>query len=170
MREREKWLKMDRDEGSGIFRPYVWDTVKIRTESAAQETPLINRARYFFFFFFYFTLVRLAPPPSSPPPITPPLAPSRVSRFLPRPCFRSAFPRSPLHSSRSPYPFLWKFPVENILPLPRDEIRVTLKNSFTFIPFLEDTFEKYLSSLSPSSQDLFREIKKNINVETFINF
>lgn len=51
------------DRGVGHFSlERVGYSVKIRTESAAQETPLINRARYFFFF-FYFALVRLAPPP-----------------------------------------------------------------------------------------------------------
>lgn len=80
-------------EGSGHFSlERVGYSVKIRTESAAQETPLINRARYFFFFLLRPRSSRATPSP----PIAPPLAPSRVSRFLPRPCFRSAFPRSPL--------------------------------------------------------------------------
>lgn len=97
-------------EGSGIFRSNVWDSVKIRTESAAQETPLINRARYFFFF-FYFALVRLAPPlPHRSPRHS--LLHEFHDFFL---VHASARPSHALHS-RSPYPFLWKFPAENILP------------------------------------------------------
>lgn len=72
-----------------------------------------DKSRSIFFFFFYFALVRLAPP-----------SPHRSPRhsllhefhdfFL---VHASARPSHALHS-RSPYPFLWKFPAENILPPP----------------------------------------------------
>lgn len=151
------------DRGVGHFSlERVGYSVKIRTESAAQETPLINRARYFFFFLLRPRSSRATPLPT----IAPPLAPSRVSRFLPRPCFRSAFPRSPPLHSRSPYPFLWKFPAENILPppLPRDEIRGTLK--FLYFRSIFGRYVLYPKNIY-SSQDLFGEIKKQ---KTFINF
>lgn len=139
---------------------HVGYSVKIRTESAAQETPLINRARYFFFF-FYFALVRLAPPPPHRSPRHS-LLHEFHDFFL---VHASARPSHALHS-RSPYPFLWKFPAENILlpPLPRDEIRGTLK--FLYFRSIFGRYVLYPKNIY-SSQDLFGEIKKQ---KTFINF
>lgn len=148
------------DRGVGHFSlERVGYSVKIRTESAAQETPLINRARYFFFFLLRPRSSRATPSP----PIAPPLAPSRVSRFLPRPCFRSAFPRSPLSITVSVSLEIssWK---HSPPPLPRDEIRGTLK--FLYFRSIFGRYVLYPKNIY-SSQDLFGEIKKQ---KTFINF
>lgn len=56
------------DRGVGHFSlECVGYSVKIRTESAAQETPLINRARYFFFFFTSPSFVSRHPLPTDRP-------------------------------------------------------------------------------------------------------
>lgn len=56
------------DRGVGHFSlERVGYSVKIRTESAAQETPLINRARYFFFFFTSPSFVSRHPLPTDRP-------------------------------------------------------------------------------------------------------
>lgn len=109
------------------------------------------------FFFFFFTLPSFV----SRHPLPSPHRSPRYSLLYEFHDFflvhASARPSHALHSSRSPYPFLWKFPVENILPLPRDEIRVTLKNSFTFIPFLEDIHSKNIYPPSPPPPKIFSE-------------
>lgn len=120
-----------------------------------------DKSRSIFFFFFYFALVRLAPPPPHRSPRHS-LLHEFHDFFL---VHASARPSHALHS-RSPYPFLWKFPAENILPLPlpRDEIRGTLK--FLYFRSIFGRYVLYPKNIY-SSQDLFGEIKKQ---KTFINF
>lgn len=156
-------------EGSGIFRSNVWDSVKIRTESAAQETPLINRARYFFFFFTSPSFVSRHPFPTDRP------ATRSFTSFTISSSSMLPLGLPTLSTLDHRIRFSGNFQLKTFSPpLPRDEIRGTLK--FLYFRSIFGRYVLYPKNIY-SSQDLFGEIKKqktfiltNIGILIFLHF
>lgn len=151
---------MGMDRGVGHFSlERVGYSVKIRTESAAQETPLINRARYFFFFFTSPSFVSRHPLPTDRP------ATRSFTSFTISSSSMLPLGLPTLSTLDHRIRFSGNFQLKTFSPpLPRDEIRGTLK--FLYFRSIFGRYVLYPKNIY-SSQDLFGEIKKQ---KTFINF
>lgn len=151
------------DRGIGHFSlEHVGYSVKIRTESAAQETPLINSARYFFFFFTSPSFVSRHPLPTDRP-ATRSFTSFTISSSSMLPLGLPTLSTTLLSITVSVSLEIssWKHSPPS---LPRDEIRGTLK--FLYFRSIFGRYVLYPKNIY-SSQDLFGEIKKQ---KTFINF
>lgn len=152
------------DRGVGHFSlERVGYSVKIRTESAAQETPLINRARYFFFFFTSPSFVSRHPLPTDRP-ATRSFTSFTISSSSMLPLGLPTLSTTPLSITVSVSLEISSWKHSPPPPLPRDEIRGTLK--FLYFRSIFGRYVLYPKNIY-SSQDLFGEIKKQ---KTFINF